>query len=77
MATLVDCSYIQQSQSTSWLGMWYWTLVFVCLKGLISLVKSGIIVCALSLKHNYWPAYCQGNVIDKDFVGNKFGDTAV
>ena len=49
---------------------------FCVLKGLISLVKSGVFACSLIKKHRYWPAYCQGEAIDQYFVGKNVGDTA-
>ncbi|KAL7487238.1 hypothetical protein ACHAW6_012858 [Cyclotella cf. meneghiniana] len=49
---------------------------FCVLKGLISLVKSGVFACSLIKKRRYWPAYCQGEAIDQYFVGKNVGDTA-
>ncbi len=49
---------------------------FCVLKGLISLVKSGVFACSLIKKRRYWPAYCQGETIDQYFVGKNIGDTA-
>ena len=37
---------------------------FCVLKGLISLVKSGVFACSLIKKRRYWPGYCQGEAID-------------
>ena len=49
---------------------------FCVLKGLISLMKSGVFACSLIKKHRYWPAYCQGEAIDRYFVGKNVGNTA-